>query len=519
MVKIFLLWILLLCASWSNIAVADVKLSIKADKKITVLGEPLLVELKAVNASEALSSINLDKLKQNFNVYGVSSSTQTQTKKGRSVSIASMMLTLYPLRSGKLRLPALNYKGKSTFPLMVTVIESSKQTSRVIIKTALDIERPQVRQANTLTLDIYDDGSLQWSPPREIVAATAHLRTLAASQREETVEGIRYTIHRYAWALMPLREGGMTVEFPMLDAMKLGTRLRYPVAPLWLSAAAVPAYLPVHLPIGKIQLALESLPLELALDRPVNRRFSVQGSGLSIEGLGKLLTGLRSNDDFHFYPPLINIAENERPTSAMQTLQVTLPFVPMRTGALKLPEIILPYYDPATLRVESVFIPATTVEVFNPLWQTVLKISLVFLLLISIVLLAYALLMQLKEKIKRKKSLLAIGSALNYDELQQALLKFNAPALATPNLTLQQWLQHMQSIYVLDNRLSVVVHQLECVLYGAPEMNVVISELSLTANGVLKKLSTRNKQSISRKIALIINSMLTKLPRLFTRAS
>lgn len=375
-----------------------------------------------------------------------------------------------------------------------------------------------MRQASTLTLDIYDDGSLQWSAPREIVAATAHLRPLAASQREETVEGIRYTIHRYAWALMPLREGGMAVEFPMLDAMKLGTRLRYPVAPLWLSATAVPAYLPVHIPIGKIKLALEPLPGELALDRPVNLSLSVQGSGLSIEGLAKLLSGLHSNDDFHYYPPLINIADNERPTSAMQTLRVTLPFAPKRTGTLKLPEINFPYYDPETLRVESVFIPATSVEVFNPLWQTVQKIALGLLLFISMILLMYFLLENIKGKIKRRKSLLAISRAATAGALQQALLKFDATSLEVPGATLHLWLQNMQLMYALDERLPVVVHQLEYALYGAPAVDVDISKLSLEVYGILNKLPTINKQNISKTIESIHYSILTTLRSLFARA-
>lgn len=499
MVNNFRLLALLLCLILPGIVLAEVRLTLRVDKKITVLGEPLLVKLMAEDAREPLSSISLDKLKQNFNVYGISSSVQTQNKKSRSVSSETLTLTLYPLRSGKFQLPAFIYRGKSTPPLLVTVLESDKQTSRVLIKTALDNANPQVRQADTLTLDIYDDGSLQWSAPREIVAAAAHQRPLAASQREETVEGIRYTVHHYAWALMPLREGGMTVEFPMLDAMKFGTRLRYAVAPLWINATAVPAYLPVHVPIGKIQLTMEPLPAENALYRPVNWTFEVQGSGISIEGMSKLLAGIRGNEAMRFYPPVISIAGKERPTSARQTLRVTLPFVPLQTGVQQLPEISLPYYDPASVRLESVLVPPASVVVFNPLWLTVQKIALGLMLLLGVTAMVYGLFKQLIKILKRRKSLFAISSAASAKELQQALLKFDISSLTVPSLTLQQWLQRMQSIYVIDGQLAVIVQQLETAQYGVYETDKEISRLSLEAGNILKKLPLRKKEKFSSR--------------------
>lgn len=491
MVKIFWRLILLLCVAWSGLAAAEVRLTVKADKQTIVLGEPLMVELRADDVREPLSSINLDKLKQDFNVYGISSNVQTQTKKGRRVASETMTLTLYPLRAGKLQLPALNYSGKSSHPLVVSVVEASAQTSRVIFNTALDTARPQVHQAATLTLDIYDDGSLQWTAPREIVATGAHQIRLAESQREEMLEGTRYTVHHYAWSLMPLREGGMTVEFPMLDAFKFGTRLRYALAPLWIDAAPVPAYLPVHVPVGKPVVTVNPLPDEIALERPVNWTFTVQGSGISAEGVSKLLSAIRSNESLRFYPPMISAAENARPATAIQTLLVTLPFVPLRSGTLQLPEINLPYYDPASARVEAVVIPGARVEVFNPLWHTVQKVAAGLLVLLGASGLGYWLFKQLRRMLKRRKSLLAISSATSADELHRALLNFDIETAMPHCLTLQQWLQRVQQVYAVDERLAVVVRELASAQYAAAETDTAISALAREAARLLKKRPVR----------------------------
>lgn len=497
MVKKYWLFLLLACVAWSGVTLAEVRLSIRADKKEIVLGEPLLVELKAEDVREPLGSISLDMLKQDFNVYAVSSNVQQQGRKGRAVKNETITLTLYPLRTGKLQLPAFSYRGKSTRPLPVSVLESGKKMSRVIFKRILDSAQPQVRQAATLVLEIYDDGSLQWSVPRELVASGAHQRRLAESQREEVLEGTRYTVHRYAWALMPLREGSLKIAFPMLDAFKFGTRLRYAVAPLLLNAAPVPAYLPVHVAIGKPLLTMEALPAEIAVDRPVNRVFTLQGSGISTEGLGKLLASIRGNESVRFYPLEISQIESEHSSTAMQTLRVSLPFVPLRTGTLQLPDINLPYYDPANGRLESLSVQAAQVEVFNPLWLSVQKIALGLIALLAVIGAGYWLGNVLRRYRKTRQSLSAISASKSAGELLRALLNFDNGRPMAQAHTLQQWLHAMQQDYIIDEQLHVLVRQLESKQYGTDKTNAGIAELADELAGLLRKLLAIKKSNKS----------------------
>ena len=476
---------------WPVVVTAESQFSLKADKKSLAMGEPLLLELKAEEVSEPLDSINLDKLKQNFNVFAISSNVKTKSVKGRTIRSETMSLTLYPLRSGRLQLPALIYRGKTSKALTVLVSESSKHTQKVIFKTALDNESPHVRQAATLTLEIYDDGTLQWTAPREIVAAGAHLRRLDESQREEMVEGTRHTVHRYAWALMPLREGSLKVEFPLLDAFKFGTRLRYPVAPLKLLAAPVPAYLPVYVPIGRPQVLVEPLPQEVALDQPTNWTFTIQGSSISEEGVSKLLASISSNTDLHFYPLTIGKGGNERVTTAIQTLKVTIPFVPVRAGNIQLPALNIPYFNPSNLQVASVYIEGAHVDVFNPVWRTAQKVAVVLIVLIGLAGLGYWLYIQLRRYLHRRKVLLEIRRAASAGELHGALLKFTGGDRPMRNFTLQQWLQHMQQFYWVDERMDKMVRKLEAAKYADENTKVDMAELAHEAFGLMKLCKVR----------------------------
>ncbi len=486
MVKNIWLLGLLLWITTAGIVLADEGFSVKADKKSIALGEPLTLTLTAVDAKQSLSKINLDQLKQNFNLFSISGNVQTQQKKNRSSSTETLTLILYPLRTGKLQLPVLRFSGLGSKPLRVTVLESNKNIQGVIFKTALDIPRPRVRQVATLSLDIYDDGSLQWTAPHELITVGMHQRSLAESQSEEMVAGTRYTVHHYAWALMPLREGNLTVLFPMLDAFKFGSRLRYPLAPLRLNVAAAPAYLPVHVPVGKLEVSAEPLTNEIELQRPVNWILNIEGAGISEEGVKKQFDSISDNESLHFYPAIINNAENERQPSAAQHLRVTLPFVPLRTGALQLPDINIPYFDPVSARIESVYMAGAQVEVFNPLWRSFKKIVLWSLALLFLLALGFGAYRKYSCVLRKKKALLVIKNAASADALHDALLKYEDQHEKNMNCTLQHWLRHMQQFYAFDVQLADLVQRLEVLKYAEDKTGDGILELAHEAAVLLK---------------------------------
>lgn len=485
MVKSSWLFALLFGVLYGTTVLAEVSLVAKADKRTISLGEPLTIELRVDGVRESTSGIDLEKLKQDFNVYSTTTATLSPRSKRNALTSEIMTLVVYPLHTGKLKVPAFNYRGKTSKPLTVSVLEVNKQ---VLFKTAVDLSHPVVRQALTLTLDIYDDGTLQWSVPHEIAAAGIHQQWLAESQREEMLDGHRYTVHHYAWVLLPLREGSMTVKIPMLDAFKFGARLRYPVAPVRVEATRIPAYLPVYVPVGKMMLEMEKMPAEIALNRPFNWIMKIQGAGISIEAINNFLTTINSNEAIRFYLPNISIEENQHPISAMQTIRVTVPFVPLKTGRMKLPDINLPYYSPDSKRLESVFLEGESTQVFNPVWYWLQKIVSGFVMLLLVMGLGFLMYKKHRLFMLRRKSLKTITLANNVEALQQALLNFDG-SLPRP-LTLQQWLHHMKLIYPVDKRLTVLVEKTEKILYGkiaGQDIHALVQE-SVT---LLKKLPYR----------------------------
>lgn len=491
MVKGLSLTVFLACMFFSGGSSAAPQLQVKVDKAASLLGEPVLVEINAIDMPASLSSMNLDKLKQDFDIFSINSNLQVQKSKGRARKIETMSLTLYPLRSGKLHLPALSFHGKQSRMVEIAIGESGKQTPQVVFKTAIDTAQPVVRQAFTLALEIVDDGSRQWAAPPELEATGLYQRRLAETQREENIAGIRYTVHRYAWSMMPLRDGKLKISFPMLDAFKFGARQRYPVAPVKLDATPVPAYLPVQVPIGKPDVIPEPLSTELALNRPINWTFSVSGSGISAEGLSKLLSTLHSNESMHIYPLEISVDMNNRATTATQLLRVTLPLVPLRTGKLTMPDINFPYYEPERGMMQSVLLPGATVEVFDPVWQRIRIIILVLLVFAGLVVAGYQGYIKFRHLRRKRQCLHAIKISRTANELSKGLIQFAGDVVLQPHFTLQQWLQNMQQKYAFDERLVELVTRLASAQYGVENTDVNVSHLANEIVQILHKLAPK----------------------------
>jgi hypothetical protein len=90
------------------------------------------------------------------------------------------------------------------------------------------------------------------------------------------------------------------------------------------------------------------------------------------------------------------------------------------------------------------------------------------------------------------------------DQLQQALLKFDTDSLILTSPTLQQWLQRMQEIYVVDERLAVVVQKLERVLYGADASDKGAAALAHEAFQILRKLSPKKSAGIKVTVERLV---------------
>lgn len=347
MVKSVIIALLFTLASNSA---AAARLSATLDKKGTSFGEP--VQLRIV-ANADLATLDLAPLKKDFEVFSSAVSGGAQNGKVQSVLEA----ILYPLRAGKLTLPALALGAARSQPLTLEV-----QPAKVSLRAWISPETPMAREPATLHLEIRDEGDLTWSAPTQLDAPNIHLRAQTETTREIQQDGITVRLREYRWTLLALKSGGQSVTFPILDTYKFGQRLRYPVTAVTFRALPAPAYLPLYLPIGQPAVRAEPMPRAIFLGRPASRVLDIDAPGLSAEGALKSLQfdpprGMR------LYAPSVAPMQIE----GREKLRVTLSFAAEETEISAFPAIKLPYFDPKTQRIESLTIPAARLTVRDPL--------------------------------------------------------------------------------------------------------------------------------------------------------
>lgn len=431
-------WIyVLVLALWLNPAQAAVPLVLDATS--ISLGQAINVSFEAP-LEPGVEIGNLDALKQDFDVASVL--TNTATVNGRSVT--RYALTLYPLHPGTIQIPSLTAGPVTTRPVTLEIAPS-----RVIeLSSGLKPVNPWNRQPVELYIEIADDGAGLWTPPQPPDITNAFVRPLPILERFEGPMRRRHL--RFAWAVMPLAAAQYTIVFPMIAVTRFGQRSRFPIRSISFSARPLPGYLPRDIPVGRISIESADTPSSLQLRRPVAARLTVRASGISEGELQRTLSALLpASADMRFYP--LQVQQTGATNALEQVFEVTLPFSPQRAGRLRLPDIVLPYWDPAGARLENAVLRMPLLTVSNPLWRDV-KVA---TLLIGLLILFGATGPRSVVWLKRWAALREGRRRLRHAATERALL--DALQVLTPGLSpalSRIWLQTLASDFHTSSALS-----------------------------------------------------------------
>ncbi|MEJ2646448.1 MAG: BatD family protein [Gammaproteobacteria bacterium] len=445
---------------------AEGMFSVHVDKRTVALGHPLTVEILARNPGKSLSALKLDPLKRDFHIDSVSISVSRHRQSGQTQVTRRMTVTVYPLRSGTLRIPTLRFAGHASRPLDVTVRRTGPDSPHVHFRAWIAPANPLVRQVTTLHLTIRDEGSVQWEPIRLPSISGLYLRRIRATQRQETIAGVQQTVRRYVWELMPLQAGDWTVPFPMLSAVSFGSPLQYPVPALHFHADPTPAYLPVYVPIGRVSVQRQSLPTRVAVGRAVNWTLTVTGRGLSRSAIIKLLGPMDSNKAARFYPPMVTRQSGASSDHTLQRWRVTVPFRPLQAGPFTLPKLSLAYFDPSTGRIASATAGGQRLVIVDPAAVWLRRSVYTIAALVLLALAGYRARTWYRRIRQRRAALARIRHAGDLRALRHALIAFAVAGDRPGPVTLRQWVSIVRDHNGGQARLAELVQQLDAAQFA-----------------------------------------------------
>lgn len=423
------------------------QITARLDAKESRLGEPVMLSVEARGKTLSLDELELSTLSTDFEVASITRSRENDR--------ARLEATLYPLRSGVLTVPVIAVNGVRSKPLALNVNEDPDLTVSASFAPDTIFER----QRSILLIAVRDKADRQWAPPARLEVPGLLLRPLGERQFEEGAGPERVSVRELRWEVLGLKGDRYALKPPMLDAYQFGRRLRVPppVAPL--EVRALPSYLPVAVPVGKPGFTVELPAREGKVGQAMLWVMRVSAPGFTPDAARALLRlpqGERKG--LRFYPP--NFQEEEASEQGPRALRIELPFVPATAGEARLPALSLPYFDPATQRMEQVVVDATAIKISDPSRQRVVRgaASITALILAGFALRAGRRLWHARRA--RQAALDQVTQAGTAQELAHAVCAFSK----TPRPhTLRQWLA------ISPNRqaLKLLVDDLEQACFSA----------------------------------------------------
>ena len=377
--------ILLLVLSVFPVFSGAATITVQPDRNPAVLQESFQLLFEAVGKVDG--DPDFSALEKDFQVLSTSTSSSMNIVNTEITRIKQWRLTLLPLKSGNLTIPAIAF-GKDKSPQTSLTVEQDRAASTgpadapdIFIEVEAAPETAYVQAEVVYTIKLY----------RAVATSNETLSEPAMSQGSAIVEqldadrsydivikGRRYAVFERSYGIYPQVSGKLLIlpvrfqaqlsstSLFSLDPFSGGTKTVVRQSePVELQVEPIPAaYRGGHwLPAADVKITEEwsKNPLELLPGEPVTRTLALSAQGLTssqLPELEELFPG-----DFRQYPDM-PVLENTRSADGITAVrQQKSAIIPAQAGEYTLPEIALPWWNTQTQTMENAVLPARRVRV------------------------------------------------------------------------------------------------------------------------------------------------------------
>ncbi len=342
------------------------------DRTQLYMGEGILLTLSLVDSDTRLRAQGLDPnvdlsvLTRDFELGTPRASHRYNIHRNRGRSTSEIRVHLFPRRPGELQIPPFTVDGLSTAAIALRVLPAREDPSPpVFVRHGSDKDRLWTGERTLVYLDLYHRVTLKSARlggPLDTEPKRLHLSELPVEERKAMIQGLEYQVTRTAWSLTPVIPGTLEIYFPDVWVETAeGERIRLPFADRRIEVMALPAEVAPGTLVGRPALE-QNLPQEgLRVGSPFTWEIVLRAA-TDLQALpASLPLDAPPALKIYFEPP-----QRDWETVDGQSLAVAryrayvMPLVP---GRLALPELRLPYFDPATRRLAEVRLPPAEVAV------------------------------------------------------------------------------------------------------------------------------------------------------------
>lgn len=366
------------------------ELTATVDKNPALIGESIVLEVVA-NDSVDQGGLDTSALLKDFVVGRTSVSRQTQMINFNTTQTTRWQTILIPRNPGQFTIPSFEINGVRSNPINLQILPESRATQRqqqdVFITTEIDKTELYLQQQATYTVKLHIAQDLQRGSLTEPQLADATIQQIGKDKEySQLVNGKRYRVVERNFAIQPQRSGAYVIEGPVFQG-EIVTRSRgsnlfnmfnetKPISRLSpkLSIEVLPIpddYAGHWLPSEYVALTEEWQPQqsEYILGEPITRTVTLTAIGVSEEQLPEIAADYPNQ--VKVYPDKSDTTTVERDNQLIAQRIDSFAIVSTQTGAIKLPEIKIPWFNSKTGKQEFVTLPEKRITILpDPNQQT-----------------------------------------------------------------------------------------------------------------------------------------------------
>lgn len=377
---------------WVLAGAVNARVTTEVDRTDIAMGETLRLTLTA-NEGERLDEIDLSQLERDFEILQRSSATSARIVGGEQNVTRTLELELAPKRDGLLTIPPFNYNGRRTTPVAVKVSpqpDVQLGDELVYFDTSVDNAEVYVQQQIILTITLQQAINLDNRAISELDISDTYEEPLEQKTYQRRVGGRLWQITEVRYALFPQQSGNL--EIPSMSfsgrellpgrsllGARLGRRIALQSQPINITVKPVPANFPgdVWLPARGIKLTSEwsSSPEQLTIGDSSTRTIEMSAQGLQGSQLPPLNSLMDGTDrpGLKFYPDQETIEQREISTGIEGYRLQSEALVATTTGSWTLPEVVIPWWNTGTDKLEYARLPAVKIAIASPVASSPLE--------------------------------------------------------------------------------------------------------------------------------------------------
>ncbi len=348
----------------------------QVDRNQVVIGESFnLIITVDENTTE---QPDLSELHEVFTVLGTSQSSSTKIINGTYSIEKTWQVGLIPKAVGENTIPPIKLGSLSTQPINISVTKSDTNTQAngdIFIEVEADKTSAFVKEQIILTVKLYYAISLSEGNLSEPNLSSAIVTQLdKGATYTTTIKGQNYTVIERHYALFAEKSGSYDMN-PIIfngrdnssrrsfSMFSTGKPVRAVSKPITFEIKPIPQQSigKDWIPATKVQISQDWSKEPFTVGEPITRTITLYIEGLSETQIPEIDLG--DIDNVRVYPEQPQTQTEKTPQTVKSWKQVKLALIPTQSGAIRIPEYQLQWYNTNTDKVEYAKLPPMTIQV------------------------------------------------------------------------------------------------------------------------------------------------------------